>query len=329
VRDVEAGGGGANVHEVRRPPACIDDHVERRERKPGAVDRHADIAVEADVVELIALRLELGRVRVLRLVGVAQRRELRPPEERVVVDDHLGVERDQPALWRDRERVDLDRGRVERDERHGEVAQKGGQGGGQRGRTRDLAGQFLEIRLGLAAGELDREPTYRGRIARRARLDVLPAGGAREQHDATGDAVQGDRGVELLRAVDRLLDVDLVHDGARRAGLARDEPLAEQLGGLLGDLGRSGGKGDAARGAAVAGEDLALHGVARAAETPRNALRLRRRRRDLAERHREIEAAKQVLGLKLVDFHRPPPMAGLARVSPSRSLAVRPSTDRA
>ena len=59
------------------------------------------------------LRVELDLV---DLVLVAQFREVGMPEQRVVVENDLGIERDRVAGLRQGQRVDLDQARVELDE---------------------------------------------------------------------------------------------------------------------------------------------------------------------------------------------------------------------
>ena len=71
------------------------DDVHGRHGEPGAIDHAADIAVESDVVELGALGLDLDRI----LLGfVAQPGDVGVPEQRVVVEAHLGVEGDQLSV---------------------------------------------------------------------------------------------------------------------------------------------------------------------------------------------------------------------------------------
>ena len=107
-------GAAADVEEVGRlDPAVrlarVGDDVQSGHHQAGAVADDADLAVELDVVEVLGLGRPLqrvGRLRVLprRVVGVA--------EVRVVVQRHLRVEAEHPALGRTGERVDLDQGRV-------------------------------------------------------------------------------------------------------------------------------------------------------------------------------------------------------------------------
>src|SRR5215213_3650825 len=80
------------------------DDVHRRHREPRAVDHAGDVAVELDVVEVELRRLDLQR---LLLVQVAQGVEVRVAEHRVVVEGDLGVEREEAAVLRQEEGVNL------------------------------------------------------------------------------------------------------------------------------------------------------------------------------------------------------------------------------
>ena len=81
------------------------DDVHRRHGEAGAVHHAADIAVELDVVELVLGGFELGRV----FLGlVAHLFDLGMAEQRVVVEVHLGVEREHVAGAGDDQRIDLD-----------------------------------------------------------------------------------------------------------------------------------------------------------------------------------------------------------------------------
>ena len=91
------GGAAADVEEVRGLAAVELDDVHGRHGEPGAVDHAGDVAVELDVVELVPAGLDLVRV---LLVEVPQLGDLGLAVERVAVEVHLGVERDQLALAR-------------------------------------------------------------------------------------------------------------------------------------------------------------------------------------------------------------------------------------
>ena len=111
--DLLLGGAAADVEEVRRLAAVQLDDVHRRHREPGAVDHAADVAVELDVVEVVPAGLDLLRV---LLVEVAQLDHLGLAVERVAVEVHLGVERDDVALGGHDQRVDLDQAGVALDD---------------------------------------------------------------------------------------------------------------------------------------------------------------------------------------------------------------------
>src|SRR5579859_3591661 len=101
-------GPAADVQEVRGPDpaeglAGLRDHVQRGHHQPGAVADDADLAVELDIVEMLGLGPGLDRVRGPR-VGEAL---VVLPEARVVVQGDLPVERDDPAVAGEDQRVDL------------------------------------------------------------------------------------------------------------------------------------------------------------------------------------------------------------------------------
>ena len=104
VRDLLGAGAAAHVQEVGRAAAVMHDRVHRPHRQPRAVHDAADRSVERDVVEAVSGRLDLLRV---LLVEVAQLDDVALPEQRVVVEAHLAVERDQLAVLGLDERVDL------------------------------------------------------------------------------------------------------------------------------------------------------------------------------------------------------------------------------
>ena len=83
-------GAAADVEEVGGLAAGELDHVHGRHGEPGAVDDAADVALQPDIGQAAVGGLGLARV-LLRLV--AQLGDLRPAEQGVVVEAHLGVER--------------------------------------------------------------------------------------------------------------------------------------------------------------------------------------------------------------------------------------------
>ena len=114
VPDLLRVGAAADVEEVRRLAAGQLDDVHRRHREAGAVDHAADVAIELDVVQGELRRLDLERI---FFVEIAQLLDVGVAEERVVVEVHLRVEREQVAVFGDDQRIDLEQRGVGGDER--------------------------------------------------------------------------------------------------------------------------------------------------------------------------------------------------------------------
>ena len=87
-----------------RPPWCAIASIVPIAR-PAPFTMQPDVAVERDVVEAVARGVDLLRV---LLVEVAELGDGRLPVQRVVVELHLAVERDQVAVLGHDERVDLE-----------------------------------------------------------------------------------------------------------------------------------------------------------------------------------------------------------------------------
>lgn len=99
-----SGDAPADVQEVRGLAAGVLDQVHRCHRQPGAVHDAPDLTVQADVAETVLGGLHLPRI-LLRVVTELVDR--RATEQGVVVEGHLGVERqDVPGLGY-YQRVDL------------------------------------------------------------------------------------------------------------------------------------------------------------------------------------------------------------------------------
>ena len=258
----------AGVEEVRRRAAVLRDDVERRHHEAGAVAEDADVAVELDVGQVALLRHPLLRVLARE---VAQRGVLGMAVERVVVERHLRVERDERALRRDDQRVDLDEHRLLRDERGVEALEE----------RADRAHEVL-----VDAG-LEREPAavegleaeQRVDVQRRDRLRASPPRPARcpcrraSRASPAAPSRCGRRRTtrRLGRDLRRALDPQLVH------GQAADVH-AEDRRRVLARLRRVGGDLDAAELAAAADLDLRLD---RAGEADR-----------VGGRHRLVDAAR-------------------------------------
>src|SRR5450830_1179639 len=289
----------ADVQEVRRATARELNDVHRGHREAGAVHHAAYVPVELDVVEAELRRLDLERV---FLVEVAVLLDVGMPKERVVVEVHLGVERDDVTAARDQERVDLGERGVRRDiglrERDEETD------GLLVGLPREAerVGQLAGLKGLESPGRVERFLHDGVRILRGDDFDLHSALLARHHHGPADRAVERNADVELPRDVERLLDEDFFDPLAARSRLVRDELHADDLLGELDGLVRSLRELDASALAASAGVDLRLDDDA-SAELFRDPARLLGRVRDVAARRGDAERAEDSLGLVFVYFH--------------------------
>jgi hypothetical protein len=90
---------------------------------------------------------------------------------------------------------------------------------------------------------------------------------------------------------------------ALRAGLVRDESLAEKLPGRVRGFGGAGNGLDAASFAASAGMDLGFDNQFARRQLSRNRFRFFGRKRHAAIGHRHAEAAEEFFGLVFVNVH--------------------------
>ena len=90
------------------PPACLIMSMVRH-GEAGAVDDAADFALEADIAEVVLGGLGLTRIALRGIVHVG---DVAATEHGVVVEGHLGVERQDAVVLGDDERVDLQHGAV-------------------------------------------------------------------------------------------------------------------------------------------------------------------------------------------------------------------------
>ena len=180
------GGAAADVQEIGRRAAVQLDDVHGRHRQAGAVDHAADVAIQLDIVQLVAARLDLVRI---LLVEIAQLDHLGLAIERIAVEVHLGVEGDQVAVLGDHQRIDLDQAGVELGERPADAAHEGD-------RLAHLLALEAEAEGDLAAVErlepdrgIDRDLDDLLRRPRRDLLDVDPALGRGHQGQPRGGAI--------------------------------------------------------------------------------------------------------------------------------------------
>ncbi len=161
----------------------------------------------------------------------------------------------------------------------------------------------------------------------RDRLDIHAAFGRGDDGDAAGFAVDQQRQVEFLGDVDAVGDVEALDLLAGRAGLDRDQGLAEHLRGMRADLVDRVGEADAALGvgaellelalAAAAGVDLRLDDPQRSGQLLGGGDRFLDAHRGMAGGHRHAELREQLFGLIFVDVHGARPLSRLARAKQS------------
>ena len=102
-------GAAADVQKIRRHAARILDDVHGGHRQAGAVHHAADVAVELDVVQAVLRGLDFERI---FFGDVAQFFQVGMAEQRVVVEIHLGIEREQAAVAAGDERIDFHQRRI-------------------------------------------------------------------------------------------------------------------------------------------------------------------------------------------------------------------------
>ena len=218
------------------------------------------------------------------------------PEERVVVDRELRVERLDLAVGRDDQRVDLAEHRVELDERAVELL--------------DDRGDLLLLARILDAGAVD-QPARDPGLEALGRIDVQPHErvgilfgdlldldtALRREHEERllRAAVERDREVVLLRDVGGLLDPELADDVA--VDVEAEDPARLLLG-----VGRIVGELHAAGLAAAAGQDLRLDDD-RAADRRGGGAGLFGRDREPSLGDGNADAAEELFALVLVEIH--------------------------
>jgi hypothetical protein len=146
--DLLLGGAAADVEEVGRFAAVVFDDVHGGHGEAGAVDEAGDVAVEADVVEVVFGGGDFARV---LLVLVAHRLDFRVAVERVVVEVELGVERVNVVVGGDDDRVDLDHRAIAVDEQFVERVEQAAELAGGGGEA-EVVAELADL-VGLQAGE--------------------------------------------------------------------------------------------------------------------------------------------------------------------------------
>ena len=198
------------------------DDVHGAHREACAIDQATDVAVEVDVGEAGRLGSDLGGI---LFRGIMHRLQVLVPEERVVVETELRVDRHDPAVRsafarrRDDQGVDLDQIGIG-------VGVELCQLLHDRGGLPDLPADETEpLRHGSCfvgfepVEGMDRGLEDRIGILVRHGLDLDAALGARDDRVQAATSIQGDRKVELLGDVDACGDEQSLHLDAFGPGL--------------------------------------------------------------------------------------------------------------
>src|SRR5688572_29537917 len=287
VLDLLRVGAAADIEEVGWLAPCQLDDVHRRHRQTGAVHHAADVAVQTDVVERELRRLDLERI---FFADVAQLTQIRVPVEGVVVEAHLGVEREQIATPGQDERVDLEHRRVGVDE---------GLVDGIEERRQLIRRWPAQTHAKCELTALERDDAGSGvdvlaenllRFPGRDLFDVYAAGSAGDDDGRCRRAIDEDAEIELAVDVEPFLDeyaADLLAFGA---GLMRDQRHADHLLRELFDLVDRFGNLHAAALAAATSVNLCLYDGTATTEPLRRIDRFGRGERNFAARDGNAEA---------------------------------------
>ena len=251
------------------------------------------VAVELHVLQVRFLRALLHRVDRER---VLQGLEVRVSEQRVVVDGHLRVERDDRAVLELDQRVDLHEGRVGAPRPR--ATSRAGPPPRRRARRR-AATPTSSRRCHGAKPEPGFTWTRRsasGRSRASVSMSIPPSAVSIHRYSPDG-AVEQHRRVELVRDRQQLLHEDPRDRVALEVG-------AEHAAGGLARLGAGPAQGHAAALAAAADLDLDLDHRATAELVGRRCRLIGGLGHDAARR-RDAMGAEQVLAHVLVEIHRP------------------------
>ena len=223
----------------------------------------------------------------------------------IVVEADLGVEHEQLALVRDRQRVDLDLRSVGAEERVIELGEHLARLLGEVAAEPERRGDCAAVVRHQSRRRIDGDRRDLLRRVVRDLLDLHSAFGRGDDRNPPALAVDEQREVEFLVDVDSVGDVEPLDLLAVRAGLDRDQSLAEHLGGMLAHLVDRMGEADAALGAvaellelalaAAAGVDLRLHDPKRPGQLLRRLDRFLDAHRRIARGDRNADISRAAL----------------------------------
>ena len=181
------------------------------------------------------------------------------PVQRVVVEAHFGVEREEITALGEDQRIDLDHRGVGLDERLVDGVEELGQLAGRCPAQPHTERELAALEGDDAGSGVDVLAENLLRFLRRDLFDVHAAGGTRDDDGRRGCAVDQDAQIELALDIEPFLDEHAADLLALRAGLMRDQRHADYLLRQLLHLLDRPGDLDAAALTAAAGMNLCLH----------------------------------------------------------------------
>src|SRR5262249_14542906 len=266
-----------------------------------AVHHAGDVAVEPDVTEIILRRLDLARIFFGEIAHVA---DVGVAIQGVVVEAHFAVERQEIALLRQHERVDLREGAIGLRERLVEAAHEYDRLVDGFLRQAEREGEVSCLVCLQADRRIDHLAKDLLRTSCRHLFDLDPTLARGHHRQAADRTIEHHAEVELACDVATFLDehtVDLLALGPR---LVRDQPHADHPLGDLAGFGGALGELDAATFAAATGVDLRLHHAYASAELLRRRFGFGRVAGDLPARDVDLIAPEDFLRLIFVNVHR-------------------------
>ena len=284
------------------------DDIHRRHREACAVDEAGDVAVEADVVEVVFGSGDLARI---LLFLVAHCDDVRVAVEGVVVEAELRVEREHAAVRGGDERVDFQHRAIALDEELVEVGKQFPELLGDVSLKAEFGGNLADLIRLQAEQRVDdlAENFLRGVV--RHILDAHAACRGCDDDRRAGGAIHQDGEIVFVGDVHRLGDHHFAHQASFLAGLHGDEGLVEHF---PGELSRLCGALDEMHSALEAVLEMAFSAPARMdlrldhKFRPREFLcgrcRLLRRTGDFPLRTGDLETVEELFGLVFVDVHR-------------------------
>lgn len=305
--DLFLGGTTSDVEEVGGVASGVLDDVHGGHRETGSVDEASDVAVEADVVEVVFARRDFAGV---FLVLVTVGHDVGVAVEGVVVEAELGVEGEDAAVGGFHQRVDLDHRAVALEEKLVEVAEEFGEllaGVLAEAETLDHLANLVALKTGEGVDEL-LENLFRAILGHFFDIHSTFDGG----HDdgAGGGAVHEDGEVVFVHDFDRFGDHDFADELAFVAGLLGDEGLANHFASDFTDFDRVGVEVDAALEAVLEGAfaatssvDLCFDDIVASSDFFGDGLGFGGCFRYFSIRARHAELFEQLFGLILVNIH--------------------------